>query len=235
MSVQSLAARNAYQIRTTALTCLLSLTLAGCLGDGKSGGTKEPLGAAPPPPTGPLAPNSAPTISGSPLTSAKVNEAYSFQPTANDADGDKLTFVVANKPAWASFDAATGRLSGTPSSSSTGMFADIRISVTDGKATTALSAFTINVASLQLGSATLSWQSPTTNTDGSPLTNLAGYVIRYGTSLGQLSTEVRIANPGLTTYVVSELAPATWYFQVSAYNASGIESAPSGTASKTIT
>jgi len=107
--------------------------------------------------------------------------------------------------------------------------------VTDGKATTALGAFTIDVASLQPGSATLSWQSPTTNTDGSPLTNLAGYVIRYGNSLGQLSTEVRIANPGLTTYVVSELAPSTWYFQVSAYNTSGVESAPSATASKTIT
>jgi hypothetical protein len=235
MSVQSLAPRNAYQIRTAALTCLLSLTLAGCLGDGKSGGTKEPLGAAPPPSTGPSAPNSAPTISGSPLTSAKVNQAYSFQPTASDADGDPLTFVIANKPAWASFDPATGRLSGTPSSSSTGAFANIRISVTDGKATTALGAFTIDVASLQPGSATLSWQSPTTNTDGSPLTNLAGYVIRYGNSLGQLSTEVRIANPGLTTYVVSELAPSTWYFQVSAYNTSGVESAPSATASKTIT
>jgi hypothetical protein len=66
------------------------------------------------------------------------------------------------------------------------------------------------------------------------LTNLAGFVVRYGTSLNQLATEVRINNPGLTTYVVSELTPATWYFQVSAFNSAGVESAPSATASKTI-
>jgi len=129
----------------------------------------------------------------------------------------------------------SGRLGGTPSSSSTGVFADIRISVTDGKTTSSLPAFSINVAGDALGSATLKWQPPTSNTDGSPLTNLAGYVIRYGTSPAGLSTEVRIANPGLTTYMVSELTPATWYFQVAAYNTSGVESAPSATASKTIT
>jgi hypothetical protein len=90
------------------------------------------------------------------------------------------------------------------------------------------------VAGQQTGSATLSWQPPTSNTDGSPLTNLAGFVVRYGTSLNQLATEVRINNPGLTTYVVSELTPATWYFQVSAFNSAGVESKPSATASKTI-
>lgn len=225
MSVKSIATHNAPKIGSTVLGLLLTVTLTGCLDEEKR---VPATGAAQ------LVANSAPTISGTAPTSAKVNQAYSFQPTASDPDGDKLTFQIANKPAWATFDSSTGRLSGTPSSSYTGSFANIRISVTDGKATSSLNAFAVSVASLQVGSATLSWQPPTSNTDGSPLTNLAGYVVRYGTSLSKLTTEVRVSNPGLTTYVVSELEPATWYFQVSAYNSSGVESAPSATASKTI-
>jgi hypothetical protein len=80
----------------------------------------------------------------------------------------------------------------------------------------------------------LSWQPPTSNTDGSPLTNLAGYVVRYGTAPDALDIQVRIDNPGLVTYVVSDLSPATWYFQVVAYNSVGVESSPSATGSKTI-
>jgi hypothetical protein len=179
--------------------------------------------------------NTAPTITGAPSTSSKVNQAYTFRPTAIDADGDPLTFTIVNKPAWASFDSNTGQLTGTPSSSYAGTFSDIRISVTDGQSTASLESFSISVTGEQTGSATLSWQPPTSNTDGSPLTNLAGYVVRYGTSPDQLSTEVRIDNPGLTTYMVSGLAPATWYFRISAFNSSGVESSPSATASKTIT
>jgi hypothetical protein len=217
------------------LGSLLAVTLSGCFdggGSGKSSGNTG--GTVTPPPSQPPA-NSAPTISGTPTTSAKVGQAYSFQPTARDADGDALTYAISNKPAWAAFDAKTGRLSGTPSSSYTGTFANIQISVSDGKANASLAKFSISVASGQLGSATLSWQPPTENTDGTALTNLAGYYVRYGKSPGGLSTEVKIANPGLTTYVVSDLSPATWYFQVSAYNSSGVESSPSATASKTIT
>jgi hypothetical protein len=234
MSVQSIATRNPRKIGNTVLGLLLTLTLTGCFDDDKRSATSPSAGSTTGTTDGTTSTNGAPKISGTPPTSAKVNEPYSFQPTASDPDGDKLTFQIANKPAWATFDSSTGRLSGTPSTSYTGTFADIRISVTDGKATSSLNAFAVSVASLQLGSATLSWQPPSSNTDGSPLTNLAGYVIRYGTSLSKLGTEVRVSNPGLTTYVVSELEPATWYFQVSAYNTSGVESAPSATASKTI-
>jgi len=238
MSVQSIATRNPRKIGNTVLGLLLTLTLTGCFDGDKRSATSPSAGSTNGTTTGTTVgttpTNGAPKISGTPPTSAKVNEPYAFQPTASDPDGDKLTFQIANKPAWATFDSSTGRLSGTPSTSYTGTFADIRISVTDGKATSSLSTFAVSVASLQLGSATLSWQPPSSNTDGSPLTNLAGYVVRYGTSLSTLSTEVRVSNPGLTTYVVSELVPATWYFQVSAYNTSGVESAPSATASKTI-
>jgi hypothetical protein len=241
MSNERIAAVGFKKAGNAALACLAALLLAGCMGDDNDSPQSPAATPTPTPPTSvtpspPPAPppNSAPSISGTPTTSAKVNVAYSFQPAASDPDGDLLTFAIVNKPAWATFNASTGLLGGTPSSSSTGAFSDVRISVTDGKTTASLPAFTINVAGDALGSATLKWQPPTSNTDGSPLTNLAGYVIRYGTSPTNLATEVRISNAGLTTYVVSELVPATWYFQVSAFNSSGVESAPSATASKTI-
>lgn len=84
------------------------------------------------------------------------------------------------------------------------------------------------------GEATLRWTAPTQNTDGSPLTNLAGYRIYYGTSSTQLTQTIQLANAGLTTYVVRDLAPGTWYFAVAAYNSAGVESALSNIASKVV-
>jgi hypothetical protein len=234
MSFANTSGRHASLVRTSILACTLAVSLTGCLFDGnlvpdRSGdattGSTSIGGSS----------NQAPTISGSPLTSARVNEPYSFQPSASDPEGDALTFQISNKPAWATFDTGTGRLSGTPSTSSTGVFSNVRITVSDGRASSVLAPFSIAVTSSQTtGSATLSWQPPTSNTDGSPLTNLAGYVVRYGTAPDALDIQVRIDNPGLVTYVVSDLTPATWYFQVVAYNSVGVESSPSATGSKTI-
>ena len=231
--------------RALAVTLLISLSLTACFDSGNkrvgSAGTDPvatPTDPTTTPPTDPTSspPNQAPTISGTPLTSAKTNEAYSFQPTAVDPDGDTITFKVSNKPAWASFDAKTGRLAGTPSSSSTGKFSGITIVATDGKSTSQLGPFDITVTSTATtGSATLSWQPPTENADGSPLTNLAGYVIRYGTKSDTLTLEVKISNPGITTAMIEDLAPATWYFTVSAYTSTGVESLPSAVGSKTVT
>ncbi len=43
-----------------------------------------------------------------------------FTPSANDADGDTLTFTISNRPSWATFNGTTGRLSGTPGASHVG-------------------------------------------------------------------------------------------------------------------
>lgn len=178
--------------------------------------------------------NRAPTISGSPATSIAAGSAYVFSPVASDADGDALTFSVANKPAWAAFNASTGQLSGVPAVSDVGAFAGVTISVSDGKTTTALATFSISVTQVATGSATLSWAAPTQNTDGSALTNLSGYRIYYGTNAGSLTQSVDITNAGLQTYVLGNLSPATWYFAVKAL-AGGVESDLSNVASKTIT
>lgn len=81
---------------------------------------------------------------------------------------------------------------------------------------------------------TINWMPPTENTDGTALTNLAGYNIHYGTASGALTQTISISNPGIATYVVQNLTPGTYYFAVAAVNASGTESPLSAEVSATV-
>jgi hypothetical protein len=180
------------------------------------------------------APNKVPTISGTPQRTVNAGSAYTFRPTAADGDGDPLTFSIANRPAWAAFNAATGQLSGTPMSASAGTYSNIVIRVSDGKASAALAAFSITVTDDMIGAASLSWEPPTTNTDGSTLTDLAGYRIVYGASATQLTQTIQIANAGMSAYVIDSLAPGTYYFAVRAYTSKGAESADSNVLAKVV-
>jgi hypothetical protein len=181
-----------------------------------------------------LSANTAPTITGTPSTTGQVGFAYSFRPGAKDADGDPLSFSVSNPPRWASFDAATGQLSGTPSDGDVGSYSNIVISVSDGQLTASLAPFSIEVQQVSNGSATLSWQPPTARTDGTALTDLAGYRIHYGSSPSSYTQRITITNPGITTYVVENLPAGTWYFAATAYDTAGLESDYSNAGSKTI-
>jgi hypothetical protein len=80
----------------------------------------------------------------------------------------------------------------------------------------------------------VSWSAPTTNTDGSALTDLAGYRLYYGTSATALNQTVNISSVSTTSYVVPSLASGTWYFAVTSVTNTGAESARSGVVSKTI-
>jgi hypothetical protein len=180
------------------------------------------------------APNRAPTISGTPSTSVNAGSAFAFRPTASDADGDTLTFAISNRPAWATFNSATGQLAGTPTAASAGSYSNIVISVSDGTASATLAAFSIAVVDVSHGAATLTWTPPTTNTDGSTLTTLAGYRIAYGASAAQLTQTIQLGNAGMSSYVVENLAPGTYYFAVRAYTSSGAESANSNVVTKNV-
>ena len=79
-----------------------------------------------------------------------------------------------------------------------------------------------------LGMVTLSWQPPTQNADGTPLMDLAGYTIYFGTQSQSYDSEIQLDNPGLTTYVVENLVPDTYFFAATAVNSSGMESTFSG-------
>jgi putative Ig domain-containing protein len=185
----------------------------------------------------PTSANTAPTISGAPPTTATAGTLYTFTPTASDTDGDAISFSIQNKPVWATFSIATGSVSGTPNTTDVGTDSNIVISVSDGYTTASLAPFAITVsqpATSTSGTATLSWTAPTTNTDGSALTDLAGYHIYYGTSPSTMTTVIDVANPGAVSYSVSSLSSATWYFAVNAYTTSGLESTLSTTVSKSI-
>jgi hypothetical protein len=82
--------------------------------------------------------------------------------------------------------------------------------------------------------ATLSWDAPTANTNGTALTDLVGYRIYYGSSPEDLKQSVQIGTVGLQTYVVENLDAGTWYFAVMALASNGAESALSNIVAKTI-
>ena len=82
---------------------------------------------------------------------------------------------------------------------------------------------------------TLDWTPPTQNEDGSTLTDLAGYFIYYGESSGSYPNRIRIDNPSISTYVVENLLPRTYYIVATSFNSTGIESRYSGEAVKTVT
>jgi hypothetical protein len=211
-------------VRTSSLATLVLVALAGCGGGGDSEETGAPATGA----------NSAPTIQGSPATAAVAGQAYSFQPTAADADGDPLTFSVTNLPAWAAFNQSNGRISGTPAAADVATYSDIRVSVSDGKASSSTAMFAITVTSVGTGSVTLSWTPPTENEDGTTLSNLAGYEVRYGRDANTLDQSVQVTNPSVSTFVVENLGAGTWFFALRSLNQQGVASQLSNPVTKTV-
>ena len=85
---------------------------------------------------------------------------------------------------------------------------------------------------LYAGTATLSWDPPTTNVDGSPLTGLSGYKVYYGTASGNYTQTINVGN--VTTYIAANLTDGiTYYFAVTASDTLGNESGYSNEVSKT--
>jgi hypothetical protein len=215
--------------RRNALTLtLISITLGACLEQEDSGeGFIEQPDPAPPG-------NSAPSISGSPMRAINIGSTYSFTPTASDPDGDQLIFLIDNKPGWANFDESNGALSGQPTLGHVGTYSNIRISVSDGLEMSSLPNFAISVDQVGTLSTTLSWTPPTENEDGSPLMDLAGYKIYWGTTPGDYTHSATIDNPGVSTYVVDNLNPGTYEFVATSFNSAGIESVFSNPATKVL-
>jgi hypothetical protein len=205
----------------------------GDTGAGSGGNTGTGTGA-----------NAVPTISASPATQARIGSPYNFAPEATDADGDTLAFSIENKPTWATFNTATGQLAGTPNAEST--TADIVITVSDGKASAALPAFSITVDTVVADapapgpsapsgpSVALSWNVPTQTDNGDTLQDLAGYRIHYGTSQNALVSSVEIQSSGQNTFTVQNLPRGTYYFAVRAVAANGSESKLSNIISRVV-
>ena len=198
---------------------------------------------------------------GAPPTSVQVDRYYGFQTWATDTDGRPVSYSIKNKPSWATFDTQYGHLYGTPPDSAAGTYANIVISASDGVSQASLEPFSIVVQgtgssggtsgggstgggstggggtttppSGASGSATVNWHPPTANTNGSAISNLAGYTVYYGTSQSNYKS-VKVANPGLTSYTIDNLPAGTYYFTVTAYNSTGAASAYGPIASKVV-
>jgi hypothetical protein len=82
------------------------------------------------------------------------------------------------------------------------------------------------------GAITLSWTAPTTNTDGSSLTDLTGYNLHYGSSSGVYGSSINIGN--VTSYTLNNLQAGNYYFALTAYNSLGVNSADSNEVVKTV-
>jgi Putative Ig domain len=172
--------------------------------------------------------NSAPAVTGSPKTSVLADADFRFVPRASDSNGDVLTWSIQNKPAWATFDSFSGALMGHPTSSDIGTYEGIAITVSDGSVTIPLEPFSLTVISAGTAAVTITWLPPAVNDDGTPLTDLAGYFIYYGTDPNSLENVRAIHNMGISSHVIDGLVPGQWHFAIKSYNTAGIESDLSG-------
>jgi hypothetical protein len=69
----------------------------------------------------------------------------------------------------------------------------------------------------------LTWIAPTVDTQGNPLTDLAGYKVYVGVSTGVYGPAINVGN--VTAYTVAGLtAGVRYYFAITAYDTAGNES-----------
>ena len=180
-------------------------------------------------PSQPVEVNQAPTIVGTPATTATVAQAYSFSPVGDDPDGDTLTYTITNKPAWMTFTAATGRLTGTPISTNVGTFSNITITVSDGALTASLPAFSVTVsaaapppnraptitgtpATTVLAGSAYSFRPVASDPDGNTLTfsiqNQPSWAT-FSATTGQLTGTPTTANVGTTARITITVSDAS--------------------------
>lgn len=161
----------------------------------------------------------------SPSNASIVDTTDSAVTLAGHASSDMGIFKVA----WINDRGGAGVANGTDSwqiASISLKLGENRITVTaeDTAGATNSRSIVVNRESGQAGSVTLSWTAPTSRTDGSPLTDLAGYKIYYGRMSGVYDYQIDIKNPGITTYLVENLVSGNWYFALAAYDSASIES-----------
>jgi fibronectin type 3 domain-containing protein len=119
------------------------------------------------------------------------------------------------------------------------LYQDIVISVSDGNTTVELAPFSImvnNAAMVTTGTVDLSWVTPTTRTDGTPLTlsEIDGYRIYMGDTSNDLVMIVDLNDRTITRYTMTNLTSGTHYFAVTTYDNDGNESSFSNIAGKSI-
>ncbi|WP_144395430.1 fibronectin type III domain-containing protein [Pleionea sediminis] len=204
--------------------------LTGCSGGGDSdsdtSGNEDPNDI-------PTNSNTDPSIIiTSPETGSTFNDQdqITFSATADDNENGDLSDSIE----WVSdLDGVIGQGANITAQLSAGEHV-ITASVTDFDNATTTQSLSIPV-SATFGNASLSWIAPTENTDGTELTDLAGFVIYYGNSEDNLDQVIEIDDTSINSWVIENLTvDQTYYFSVSAVNSDGIASEQSAVVTKTI-
>src|SRR5580658_1315619 len=178
-------------------------------------------------------------LSGTP-SGSETGEYSGIQISATDGSNTAILPSFAIRVTAPSALVASGSSSTTtPASSSTAQSSSSGGSTTSSSgagstgSTSSSSSGSTGTSTASSDTVSVSWQAPTENTNGSAITNLAGYTIYFGTSASSMTQQVNIATVGELTYVISNLGPGTWYFEVVAVNTAGVSSAPSSVVSVT--
>ncbi|MCU7919309.1 MAG: putative Ig domain-containing protein [Candidatus Thiodiazotropha sp. (ex Epidulcina cf. delphinae)] len=111
------------------------------------------------------APNTAPTITSTPVTTATEGVAYSYDVNATDADGDTLSYSLTTAPAGVTIDGTSGLIAWTPSNAQLGSQA-VSVQVDDGNGGSATQSFTVTVSTTPNTAPTITSTPVTTATEG---------------------------------------------------------------------
>jgi hypothetical protein len=154
---------------------------------------------------------------------AQTAGTVTLRANATSATGSMVPVLSWSTSPRATACTASGGWSGTKAASGTQTLPTIRASTN----------YTLT-CTWSKGSARVRWTAPTTNTNGTPLNNLAAFRVYYGTSRGSLTQISEVNDISSSTTTISGLSPATWFFKVRAVNANQVESADSNVTSKVI-
>jgi hypothetical protein len=154
-------------------------------------------------------------------------------------NGDYVSIAVQGSASSATGSSAgtgssTGTVSSAPISSSSATTPSGGGSSPSGSSSSASTSSSSAAPPTGADSVTLTWTAPTQNTDGSALTDLAGYEIFYGNTAGAMTNAITVNTVGMLTYVVTGLSPGTWYFTIRAVNSAGVRSPNAGVVSITL-
>jgi VCBS repeat-containing protein len=175
-------------------------------------------------------------VAASDTATMRQGERADIAVLANDTGlGDGIATLSVTQPANGAVSVdANNMVSYTPDSSFFGS-ESFTYTITDGNGDSSVASVGVDVECAACGQAVLSWDPPTTNTDGSTPVNLAAFNVYFGTAPGDRSNQIRIDDPAATTYTVDGLSGGwTYYFVVTAVNDGDAESAPSNEVSKAI-
>ena len=170
-------------------------------------------------------------VAGSPPTTVQVGAKYQYVPSVAGAGKNALSYDITNKPAWATFTATTGEVSGSPSAADVGTTPGVEIGVSDGTSRATVGPFNIRVTPASSnpppgGALTIAGTPPATVVAGQAysftptVTNSSGAALTFSignrpvwaafnTATGQLSGTPAAANEGTFANIILSVKSAT--------------------------